>query len=151
VSVEDGELYLDGALPLPTSLMEQLRLRKGALLDYLSATAPVRELAPSVTAPSAPNCSVTVAARARDPQTGDLVPRRLAMATPSPEAEFTAQLSPFNSSSIAQEVGLVDILCPASSGGMKGLSFRVSQLPGLLRVLLEVHDEAIAARLLEVP
>ncbi|HKF94459.1 MAG TPA: hypothetical protein VKB96_07640, partial [Gammaproteobacteria bacterium] len=56
VSVEDGELYLDGALPLPTSLMEQLRLRKGALLDYLSATAPVRELAPSVTAPSAPNC-----------------------------------------------------------------------------------------------
>jgi hypothetical protein len=34
---------------------------------------------------------------------------------------------------------------------MKGLSFRASQLPGLLRVLLEVRDEAIAAGLLEAP
>jgi hypothetical protein len=55
------------------------------------------------------NVSVEDGELYRDPQTGDLVPRRLAMATPSPEAEFTAQLSRFNSRSIAQEVDLVDI------------------------------------------
>jgi hypothetical protein len=77
-----------------------------------------------------------------------VVPRRLAMVEPVPGGEFRAQLGSFRLRTNPQELHLVDILCPASSSGLKGLTFRVDQLPGLIRVLLQAHNKAIESGLL---
>jgi hypothetical protein len=77
-----------------------------------------------------------------------VVPRLLAMVEPVPGDEFRAQLGSFRLRTNPQELHLVDILCPASSGGLKGLTFRVDQLPGLIRALLKVRNEAKESGLL---
>jgi len=82
-------------------------------------------------------------AKARDLNTGDLVPYRLAMVAPVPGNELQARLGSFRSRKIPKEIHLVDILCPATSGGLKGLTFRVDQLPGLIRALLSVQTQAL--------
>jgi hypothetical protein len=87
-------------------------------------------------------------ARARDLKTGEIVPQLLAVAEPLPRDEFQAQRARFRSRTIPQEIDLVDIFCPAYSGGMKGLTFRVDQLPGLIWALLKVRNEAIERELL---
>jgi hypothetical protein len=69
-----------------------------------------------------------------------VVPRRLAMVEPVPGGEFRAQLGSFRLRTNPQELHLVDILCPAS--------FRVDQLPGLIRALLKVRNEAKESGLL---
>ena len=86
--------------------------------------------------------------KARDSNTGELVPRRLAMVQPVRGDECRARLGSFRSRTIPQEIDLVDILCPAHSGGMKGLTFRVDQLPGLIRALLSVQEQALERGLL---
>jgi hypothetical protein len=87
-------------------------------------------------------------ARARNPKTGELVPHRLAMVEPVPDYQLRVQLGSFRSKSNQQEIHLVDILCPAHSGGMKGLTFRIEQLPELICALLKVRNEAIERGLL---
>jgi hypothetical protein len=49
-------------------------------------------------------------AMARDSKTGELVPRRLAMAEPLPSAELHARLGSFRSRTNPQAIHLVDIL-----------------------------------------
>lgn len=86
--------------------------------------------------------------RARDSKTGELVPRRLAMVEPMPGNELQARLGSFRSRTIPKEIHLVDILCPAHSGGMKGLTLRVDQLPELIRALQSVQTQALEHGLL---
>ena len=42
-------------------------------------------------------------------------------------------------------------LCPAYSGGLKGLTFRVDQLPGLIHALQQAQAEAVERGLMEKP
>jgi hypothetical protein len=65
-----------------------------------------------------------------------------------PGAQLRARLSRFRPKSHPHEIHLVDILCPAHSGGMKGFSIRVDQLPELIRALHEVQKDALAHGLL---
>jgi hypothetical protein len=90
-------------------------------------------------------------AKARDPKTGELVPHRLAMIEPMPGDELRARLSKVRPRSHPHEIHLVDILCPAHSGGMKGFSIRVDQLPELIRTLLDVQEQALERGLLSPP
>jgi hypothetical protein len=117
----------------------------------------VRKDSPKVTlsttgtpATSSFNASSAVA-KARDPKTGELVPHRLAMIEPVPDSQLRARLSRFRPKSNAQEIHLVDILCPAHSGGMKGFSIRVDQLSELIRALLDAQEKALERGLLSPP
>jgi hypothetical protein len=87
----------------------------------------------------------------RDPNTGDVVPRALAKLEPPPSEAFTAKLVSFCPKRSPEAIPLVDIRCPANSGGMKGLVFKVSQVPGLIRALEEVQVEAVERGLIEKP
>ena len=90
-------------------------------------------------------------AKTRDPKTGEVVPRRLAMIKPVPGDEFQARLGSFRARTNPQTIDLVDILCPAHSGGLKGLTFRVAQLPQLIRALQQAHVEAVERGLIDKP
>jgi hypothetical protein len=89
--------------------------------------------------------------KTKDSKTGELVPGRLAMVEPMAGAEFQAQLASFRARTNPQAIHLVDILCPAYSGGLKGLTFRVEQLPQLIRALLSVQTQAHERRWLPAP
>jgi hypothetical protein len=91
----------------------------------------------------------TYNARCKDLKTGEVVPRLLAMIEPLPSDEFRARLGTFRSRTIAQDIHLVEILCPANSGGLKGLTFKVGRVPGLIRALQQVQTEAVKRGLLE--
>jgi hypothetical protein len=93
----------------------------------------------------------TYNARCKDLKAGEVVPRLLAMIEPLPSDEFQARLGTVRSSTIAQEVHLVDILCPANSGGLKGLIFRVGQVSGLIRALHRIQAEAVKRGLIGKP
>jgi len=64
---------------------------------------------------------------------------------------FRARLGSFRSKKTSEEIHLVEILCPAASSGLKGLTFRVDQLPGLIRALQQAHIEAVERGLMEKP
>jgi hypothetical protein len=64
------------------------------------------------------------------------------MVEPVPSDEFQARLGSFRSRTNPQAIHLVDILCPAHSGGLKGLTFRVDQLPELIHALLSMQTQA---------
>ena len=108
---------------------------------------------PDTVAPTADIALAGLATSAKglDPDTGDAIPRKLAKLEPPPSEAFTAKLVSFCPKRSPEAIPLVDIRCPANSGGTKGLVFKVGQVPGLIHALLEVHDEAIAAGLLERP
>src|SRR5829696_170421 len=72
--------------------------------------------------------AILALAKTRNPKTGEMVPRLLAMVKPVPGDEFQARLDSFRSKKTSEETFLVDILCSVSSGGMKGLTFRLDQL-----------------------
>jgi len=79
------------------------------------------------------------------------MPHRLAMIEPVPGGHLRTQLASFRSKSNPQEIHLVDVLCPAHSGGMKGLTIRVDQLPGLMHALLSAQKQALERGLLSPP
>jgi hypothetical protein len=89
--------------------------------------------------------------RARDPKTGEVIPRVLAMVAPPQSEEFSARVISFRPKRSPQEIPLVEILRPASSGGMKGLTFRVDQLPGLIRALQQAQAGAVERGLIDKP
>jgi hypothetical protein len=95
--------------------------------------------------------STVALAKLRDPKTGEVVPRVLAMAEPLPSEEFKAQLVSFRPKRSPKEIPLVEILCPASSGGMKGLVFKVGQVPGLIRALQQAQAGAVERGLIGKP
>jgi hypothetical protein len=59
-----------------------------------------------------------------------------------PGDELQARLGSFCLKKTSEEIHLVEILCPAASSGLKGLTFRVDQLPGLIRALLSMQTQA---------
>jgi hypothetical protein len=65
--------------------------------------------------------------------------------------EIQARLGSFRPKRSPQEIPLVDILCSASSSGLKGLTVRVDQLPGLIRALQQAHAEAVERGLIGKP
>jgi|SRR5215217_5839054 len=90
-------------------------------------------------------------AKDRDPDTGDVIPRELAKLEPPPSEAFKAQLVRFRPRRNPEEIHLVEILCPAASGGLKGLTFKVGQVPGLIRALQQAQVEAVKRGLIEKP
>ncbi|HKF96504.1 MAG TPA: hypothetical protein VKB96_18325 [Gammaproteobacteria bacterium] len=90
----------------------------------------------------------------RDPNTGAVVPNLMALAEPLPGGKIRARLGSYTIAAKAEVVQLVDIFAPAegknSDGetGMKGLTFRVVQLPELLRALHKVYIEAVKHKLI---
>src|SRR5215208_6418849 len=94
---------------------------------------------------------LATSAKGLDPDTGDAIPRKLAMLEPAQSEAFTAKLVSFCPKRSPEAIPLVDIRCPANSGGMKGLVFKVSQVPGLIRALEEVQVEAVEGGLIEKP
>jgi hypothetical protein len=90
-------------------------------------------------------------AKDRDPDTGDAIPRELAKLEAPPSEAFTAKLVSFCPKRSPEATSLVDIRCPANSGGMKGLVFKVSQVPGLIRALQQIQAEAVKRGLIEKP
>src|SRR5215210_1690123 len=87
----------------------------------------------------------------RDPDTGDVIPRELAKLEPPPSEAFTAKLIGFCPKRSPEAIPLVDIRCLANSGGLKGLVFKVGQVPGLIRALEQVQAEAVERGLIEKP
>jgi len=85
----------------------------------------------------------------RDPATGEVAPNRMVFAEPLPGDKIRARLGTYTISNTAEVVQLVDIFAPAEGRtndgetGMKGLTFRVLQLPELLRALHKVYVEAV--------
>jgi hypothetical protein len=73
------------------------------------------------------------------------------MLEPPPSEAFKAQLVRFRSRRNPDEIHLVDIVCPANSGGLKGLIFRVGQVSGLIRALHRIQAEAVKRGLIEKP
>jgi hypothetical protein len=108
---------------------------------------------PDAVAPTADIALAGLATSAKglDPDTGDAIPRKLAMLEPAQSEAFTAKLVSFCPKRSPEAIPLVDIRCPANSGGMKGLVFKVSQVPGLIRALEEVQVEAVERGLIEKP
>jgi hypothetical protein len=92
---------------------------------------------------------LATSAKGLDPDTGDAIPRKLAMLEPTQGEAFTAKLVSFCPKRSPEAIPLVDIRCPANSGGMKGLVFKVGQVPGLIRALQQVQAEAVKRGLLE--
>jgi hypothetical protein len=92
---------------------------------------------------------LATSAKGLDPDTGDAIPRKLAMLEPTQSEAFTAKLISFCPKRSPEAIPLVDIRCPANSGGMKGLVFKVGQVPGLIRALQQVQAEAVKRGLLE--
>src|SRR5215208_1611579 len=92
---------------------------------------------------------LATSAKGLDPATGDAIPRKLAKLEPPPSEAFTAKLVSFCPKRSPEAIPLVDIRCPANSGGMKGLVFKVGQVPGLIHVLQQVQAEAVKCGLLE--
>jgi hypothetical protein len=90
----------------------------------------------------------------RDPDTGEVLPNHMALAEPLPGDKLRARLASYTIATKAEVVQLVDIFAPAegknSDGetGMKGLTFRVLQLPELLRALHKVYREAVKRKLI---
>ena len=90
----------------------------------------------------------------RDPNTGEVLPNHMALAEPLPGDKMRARLGAYTLATKAEVVQLVDIFAPAegknSDGetGMKGLTFRVVQLPELLRALHKVYVEAVKRKLI---
>ncbi|HKF93745.1 MAG TPA: hypothetical protein VKB53_06720 [Gammaproteobacteria bacterium] len=106
---------------------------------------------PDTVAPALPDplAGLATLAKGLDPDTGEAVPRKLAMVRPTPSKAFKAKLISFTPRRSPTPIPLVDIRCPANyGGGMKGLVFNVSQLPGLIRELQRVQAEAVARGLL---
>jgi hypothetical protein len=68
-----------------------------------------------------------------------------------PGDELQARLGSFCLKKTSEEIHLVEILCPAASGGLKGLTFKVGQVPGLIRALQQTQAEAIERGLIEKP
>lgn len=110
-------------------------------------------LATATPAISATPCFVKSGAvtKTKNSKTGEVVPRRLAMVAPAAGDEFQARLGSFRLKTNPQEIHLVDIFCPAHSGGMKGLTFRADQLPELIRALLSVQTQALERGWLSSP
>jgi hypothetical protein len=92
---------------------------------------------------------LATSAKGLDPDTGDAIPRKRAMLEPTQGEAFTAKLVSFCPKRSPEAIPLVDIRCPANSGGMKGLVFKVGQVPGLIRALQQVQAEAVKRGLLE--
>ena len=90
----------------------------------------------------------------RDPDTGEVLPNQMALAEPLPGDKIRARLGTYTIAAKAEVVQLVDIFAPAqgknSDGetGMKGLTFRVVQLPEVLRALHKVYREAVKRKLI---
>src|SRR5215211_535635 len=99
---------------------------------------------PDAVAPTADIALAGLATSAKglDPDTGDAISRKLAMLEPAQSEAFTAKLVSFCPKRSPEAIPLVDIRCPANSGGMKGLVFKVSQVPGLIRALQQVQVKA---------
>jgi hypothetical protein len=91
---------------------------------------------------------LATSAKGLDPDTGDAIPRKLAMLEPTQSEAFTAKFISFSPKRSPEAIPLVDIRCPANSGGMKGLVFKVSQVPGLIHALQQVQAEAAKRGLL---
>ncbi|HKH21799.1 MAG TPA: hypothetical protein VKB53_13140 [Gammaproteobacteria bacterium] len=72
----------------------------------------------------------------------------MAAAAALPGNEFKARLGSFSTKRNPEIIPLVNIVAPAVGGGMKGLTFNVAQLPGLIRALQQVRVEAIERGLL---
>jgi hypothetical protein len=68
-----------------------------------------------------------------------------------PGDELQARLGSFCSRTNSQAIHLVDILCPAYSGGLKGLTFRVGQLPQLIHALQQAQAGAVERGLIDKP
>src|SRR5215208_7083900 len=96
---------------------------------------------PDTVAPTADIAFAGLATSAKglDPDTGEAVPRRLAMLESTQSEAFAAKLVSFCPKRSTEAIPLVDIRCPANSGGMKGLVFKVGQVPGLIRALQQVQ------------
>ena len=134
----DGEyLKANPADKLTPVLIDAIRGHRADLLKVLAKDE----------APLAPVAYPTL----RDATTGEVVPRLLAMAEPLASEAFKAQLVRFRPKRNPEEIHLVDILCPAASGGLKGLTFRVAQLPQLIRALQQAHVEAVERGLIDKP
>jgi hypothetical protein len=105
---------------------------------------------PDTVAPTADIALAGLATSAKglDPDTGDAIPRKLAMLEPTQSEVFTAKFISFSPKRSPEAIPLVDIRCPANSGGMKGLVFKVSQVPGLIHALQQVQAEAVKRGLL---
>jgi hypothetical protein len=108
---------------------------------------------PDTVAPAADIALAGLATSAKglDPDTGDAIPRKLAMLEPTQSEVFAAKLISFCPKRSPEAIPLVDIRCPANSGGMKGLVFKVSQVPGLIRALQQVQAAAVERGLIEKP
>jgi hypothetical protein len=132
----DGEhIKANPADKLTPVLIDAIRGHRADLLKVLAKDE----------APLAPVAYPTL----RDATTGEVVPRELAKLEPLESEAFKAQLVRFRPRRNPEEIHLVDIVCPANSGGLKGLTFKVGRVPGLIRALQQVQTEAVKRGLLE--
>ena len=140
----DNPDTLSRRIPLDTSVetdapAKNISDRLGVNTDNPDTVAPTADIALA---------GLATSAKGLDPDTGDAIPRKLAMLEPTQGEAFTAKLISFCPKRSPEAIPLVDIRCPANSGGMKGLVFKVGQVPGLIRALQEVQVEAIKRGLL---
>jgi hypothetical protein len=68
-----------------------------------------------------------------------------------PGDELQARLGSFCLKKTSEEIHLVEILCPAASSGLKGLTFRVGQLPQLIHALQQAQAGAVERGLIDKP